>query len=79
MTTKVDRWTYEELESAVSQLRKSERGQRALANIHRLCKEGGTGLDYSNKSAAMKLLHAMFFYPWDLPVLTPARVEELSR
>ncbi len=62
-----DKWTYEELEATVAQLRKSERGQRALENLSRFFSEGGIGLDVSNKAAVMRLLHACFCNPWDLP------------
>lgn len=62
-----DRWSYDELEAAVTQLRKSERGTRALENFSKFVSEGGTGLDASNKTALSRLVHAALNNPWDLP------------
>lgn len=58
---------YEQLEAAAAQLRKSERGQRALENLSRFFSDGGTGLDDANKKAALKLFLAAIQNPWDLP------------
>lgn len=59
--------TYPELERAAAQLRKSERGRRALKNLSALYRDGGSGLDDINKAAALKLFSAMLYCPWEWP------------
>ena len=58
---------YQKLEAAAEQLRRSERGRRALENISKFFRDGGTGLDDSNKLAALALFMAALHNPWDLP------------
>lgn len=64
------------LREAAKQLRKSERGRAALANLQRLFIDGGSGLDYWNKEAACDLFEAMIHNPGDWPAeLTSKRPE----
>jgi hypothetical protein len=58
---------YDQLCAAADQLRKSERGQRALKNLSAFFREGGLCLDQPNKQAAMRLFRAALENPWDLP------------
>jgi hypothetical protein len=57
----------EMLRLAAKQLRRSERGRAALANLQRLFIDGGSGLDLTNQKAASELFAAMIFNPWDWP------------
>ena len=59
--------TYAQFCVAAAQLRKSERGSRALQNLERFFRDGGLGLDATNKRAATDLFLAAMENPWDLP------------
>jgi len=55
------------LRQAAEQLKKSERGRAALANMQRLFIDGARGLDPWNKEALFDLFFAMMHNPWDWP------------
>ncbi|QYY35293.1 hypothetical protein [Ruficoccus sp. ZRK36] len=51
--------TRPDITAAVSQLRRSERGQRALSNFKALILDGGLGLDHENTRALVTLARAL--------------------
>ena len=70
--------TYEELEAACTQLKKTERGQRALKALSQFASTGGLSLDERNKRACTELFTACLTNPWDLPAWFTS-AEEVTR
>jgi hypothetical protein len=64
----------------IAQLRKSERGQRALKALAHLYCLGGHGLDQTNQRAFIGALHkGMFFQPWALVDFIEGEMEEVRK
>jgi hypothetical protein len=68
------------LERAVAQLRKSERGQRALEALAHFYMLGGHGLDGTNQRAFISTLElGMFFRPYELTPLIERELEQVRK